>query len=141
MYHFCITINFYVFQEGRSLYCFLAPGQILSWSQPRRLRCLQPRYSNLPKRRGLAFVLTLPLSERHTGSGGDVSKAWRTWLTNPWLQGKQRKLMQHAFKNPSRSPYYLKVQRAGEAKSRGGADPAAAAGAEQTSLISKTELR
>jgi len=49
--------------------------------------------------------------------------------------------MQHAFKNPSRSPYYLKMQHVGEAKSRGGADPVAAAGAEQTSLISKTEPR
>lgn len=49
--------------------------------------------------------------------------------------------MQRAFKNPSQSPYYLKVQHVGEAKSRGGADPAAAVGAEQTSLISKTELR
>lgn len=49
--------------------------------------------------------------------------------------------MQHAFKNPSRSPHYLKMQHVGAAKSRGGAAPAAAAGAEQTSLISKTELR
>lgn len=49
--------------------------------------------------------------------------------------------MQRAFKNPSQSPYYLKVQHVGEAKSRGGADPAAAVGAEQTSLISKTEPR
>lgn len=81
MYHLCITINFYVFHEGCSLYCLLTPGQILSWSQPLKLRCLQPRYSNLPKLRLLPFVLTLPLSEGQTGSEGDVSKASRTWLT------------------------------------------------------------